>query len=190
MKVPKLPKQIVLDRLILRFLRPDDAESLHVALSDAAVMRYWSTGPHDTLAQTRSYIAGNMPDGEYPALGIAERAKGPDAPAIGWVSLWEKRDGIGEIGYILRPDCRGKGYAREAVATVIDYGFASQGYRKIAADIDPDNRPSLRLLEALGFKQEGVLRAHWQTHIGIRDSVMMGLLESEWQERASVPPGD
>lgn len=178
--VPTLPARIVTDRLVLRKLRPDDAESLHGALSDAVLMRYWSRGPMQSLDDTRAYIAGNMPNGDYPSLGITEAAAGKGAPAIGWVSLWQRRKGTAEMGYMLRRDAWGRGYAREAVAAVIAYAFGSLGFRKIGADVDPENLPSLKLLEALGFRREGRLIAEWETHIGIRDSILLGLLAEEW----------
>ena len=43
-------------RLLLRRARPSDLDSLHTLLSDAEVMRYWSTLPHDDIAQTRAWL--------------------------------------------------------------------------------------------------------------------------------------
>jgi RimJ/RimL family protein N-acetyltransferase len=62
---------------------------------------------------------------------------------------------------------------------VIDRLFA-EGQRRVVADTDPDNRGSIALLEALGFQREGHLRAEWHTHIGIRDTLLFGLLAEEW----------
>jgi ribosomal-protein-alanine N-acetyltransferase len=101
--------------------------------------------------------------------------------AIGWVAAGEKRQGgVTEIGYILARDHWGKGIAAEAVSAVIDQLFA-EGQRRIFADTDPENTASLALLDRLGFKREGYLRAEWETHIGVRDSVILGLLSDEWR---------
>ncbi len=64
---------------------------------------------------------------------------------------------------------------------MIDYGFGALGLRRIYADTDPDNAGSNRLLEHLGFTGEGRLRAEWETHIGVRDSLIWGLLADEWR---------
>ena len=69
----------------------------------------------------------------------------------------------------------GGGIAREAVSAVIDQIFA-EGQRRVFADTDPDNAPSRGLLERLGFKLEGYLRAEWETHLGVRDTTLYGLL--------------
>ena len=52
--------------------------------------------------------------------------------------------------------------------------------RRVMADTDPDNVASIRLLEKLGFQKEGRLRGEWEIHIGIRDSLIFGLLREEW----------
>ena len=67
----------------------------------------------------------------------------------------------------------------EALTRALDIAFDARGARRVYADIDPDNAPSLRLFERVGFQYEGRLRATYETHIGVRDSIMMSLLESD-----------
>ena len=66
------------------------------------------------------------------------------------------------------------------LARVIDYGFVLLKLRRIFADTDPDNLGSIALLERLGFQYEGRLRGEWETHMGVRDSLIFGLLRDEW----------
>ncbi|MBL4617039.1 MAG: GNAT family N-acetyltransferase [Robiginitomaculum sp.] len=51
--------------------------------------------------------------------------------------------------------------------------------RRIFADVDPDNTGSKRVVEKLGFQFEGVARANWETHIGVRDSLIYGLIATD-----------
>jgi RimJ/RimL family protein N-acetyltransferase len=81
---------------------------------------------------------------------------------------------------ILSRMCWGQGLGREALAAVVSHGFGPMGLRRIAADTDPDNRGSIAVLRSLGFVQEGHLRGEWKTHIGVRDSLIFGLLAGEW----------
>jgi RimJ/RimL family protein N-acetyltransferase len=164
-------------RLLLRQLRLADAPSLHIALSDKSHMQWWSSAEHKSVAETEAYISRNASEDEkHLCWAITER----DEQALGWVILIPRREGVQEIGYIVRPDCGGRGFAREAVAAVIEYGFSELGLRRIMADIDPDNTASIRLVEALGFRQEGRLREEWKTHIGVRDSLIYAVLAKEW----------
>lgn len=165
-------------RLVLRQLLQDDAPALFPVLSDPAVMRWWSSGPHASLAETDDYIAFNVAEDEAHLCWAITEA---DDVALGWVIIFDRRPGVGEIGYILRRDRWAGGIAGEAVAGVLDHAFGEMGMRRVYADTDPDNRGSIALLERLGFRREGHLRAEWETHIGVRDSLIYGLLRDEWR---------
>ncbi|HEV2599973.1 GNAT family N-acetyltransferase [Sphingopyxis sp.] len=168
-------------RLVLRQLREDDAPALFPVLSDPEVMTWWSSGPHTSLAETADYVKGNAAEGQgYHCWAITAG----DDVALGWVILIDGKPQVKEIGYILHRDHWGTGIAREAVARVIDHGFDDLGLRRIFADTDPENPGSIGLLERLGFQREGRLRGEWETHIGVRDSLIFGLLQGEWMEKA------
>jgi ribosomal-protein-alanine N-acetyltransferase len=102
------------------------------------------------------------------------------------VILIDGKPDVKEIGYILRRDQWGTGIAREAVTRVIDHGFGEMGLRRIFADTDPENPGSIGLLERLGFQREGRLRGEWETHIGVRDSLIYGLLRDDWKAQPAV----
>ena len=85
------------ERLVLRHARPDDLDGIHAILSDPRAMTYWSSPPHDTIEQSRDWlakmIAVHLPEGEDL---IIER----DGQVIGKAGLWR----FPEIGFILNPD--------------------------------------------------------------------------------------
>lgn len=167
-------------RLTLRPRVPGDADALFPTMGNPDMMRWWSRAPFDHLDDLRAYFA-NDDQSNWRAWAIIRTG---EDHAIGFVAAGQKREGVSEIGYLLAQGAQGQGYAREAVTMVIDQLFA-EGQRRLFADTDPDNQPSIALLTALGFMLEGRLRAEWQTHIGIRDSLIFGLLADEWRARAS-----
>lgn len=163
-------------RLILRPRRVEDADALFPAFADAELMTYWSGPPHETVAQTRADFAREASG--WRAWAITRKG---DDTAIGFAAAGEKRQGnVTELGYLLAREHWGGGIAREAVSAVIDQVFA-EGQRRIFADTDPDNRGSRALLEHLGFRFEALLRAEWETHLGVRDTTIYGLLRDEWR---------
>jgi len=166
------------ERLRLRPRTPDDAEALYPTLSDAELMTWWSRAPFTSVEEVRDYI---MPSEKWAGWrGWAITRHGDDR-AIGFLSAGEKRQGsVTEIGYMLERAAWGKGIAREAVSALITHLFAL-GQRRVFADTDPENAASNRLLESLGFTLEGRLRGEWETHIGVRDSFIWGLLAAEWK---------
>ena len=165
------------ERLTLRPLTVSDAEAMHHFFSDEEAMIWWSSGPHKNLEETRAYVAVNATEDKYHTWAITEQGD----EALGWVVMIAGREGVAEIGYNLRRSHWRKGYVREAVARIIKHGFEERGLRRITADIDPDNAGSIALLESLGFQREGYLREEWTTHLGVRDSIIWGLLKRDWE---------
>jgi RimJ/RimL family protein N-acetyltransferase len=169
---------ILTERLRLRERTPDDAESLFPTLSDAEVMTWWSRAPFTSVEEVRESF---MPEGGWSGWRAWAITRQRDDRAIGYVAAGEKRQGaVSEIGYVLERAAWGGGVAREAVSGLIGYLFAS-GQRRVFADTDPDNAASNALLTRLGFTLEGRLRGEWETHIGVRDSLIWGLLAEEWK---------
>ncbi|PCD01593.1 GNAT family N-acetyltransferase [Sphingomonas spermidinifaciens] len=162
-------------RLVLRRRTPADAEALFPAFADVEAMRYWSCAPHANVEETHADFARN--GGGWRVWAITPAGSGT---AIGFVAAGEKRQGnVSELGYMLARAHWGRGFAGEAVSAVIDRVFA-EGQRRVFADTDPDNAASRALLERLGFRLEGLLRAEWETHIGVRDTALYGLLPADW----------
>lgn len=170
---PRLePVLLTTERLLLRPMVLEDCEAFLPALSDPQTMQYWSRGPLQSLDDVREYLSWNIRGDGVESFAFALQDT-PDR-AMGWLVLMDRKNNTAEFGYMLRPDCRGQGYAREAAVAVVEHGFQTRGLRRIYADTDPDNAASIRLLEALDFKLEGHLRAAWETHIGVRDSLIYG----------------
>lgn len=164
-------------RLRMRPARIDDAEALFEAYSDAELMRYWSSAPHRTVDETRAYLASRLDKHDW--RGWVMTLNGDDR-AIGTLAAGARRPGVVEIGYLLARNAWGRGYAREGVSRLIDLLVREEGHRRVFADTDPDNAASNALLASLGFMREGHLRGEWETHIGVRDTYIWGLLADEW----------
>lgn len=166
---------LVTARLLLRPRVPGDAAALFPAMADPARMTWWSRAPFASVEELAADFAVRE-GGTWRAWAITRA--GSDT-AIGFVAAGERRRGVTEVGYLLAADAAGQGLAREAVAAVIDRLF-DEGARRVFADTDPDNGRSIALLGSLGFTLEGRLRAEWETHIGVRDTLLFGLLRDEW----------
>lgn len=167
-------------RLVLRPLVEDDAAALHPMLADAELMTYSADGPLGTVDDVRTYLAEEAEPGNQRTWAITRTG---DDRAIGWVSGSEAdgddRGGVTEIGFILAREAWGSGIASEAVTAVIDRLFA-EGRKRVFADADTENTASILLLERLGFRRERLLRDEWETHLGMRDSLIYGLRRHDW----------
>ena len=101
---------------------------------------------------------------------------------IGFVGLIRQDHGQGEVGWALAAEHRGQGYATEAAGALIAYGFYSLGLRRIHADTGIDNLASMRMMERLGMRREGLLRCAVYEEGKWVDRVAYGILADEWRD--------
>jgi RimJ/RimL family protein N-acetyltransferase len=85
-----------------------------------------------------------------------------------------------DIGYELSPDHWGHSYATEAARAIVRFGFAELRVHRIWAWCIADNVASAHVLEKLGLKLEGRLREKEYFKGRWWDTLMYGMLESEW----------
>ena len=172
-------------RLDLRPLAPGDAEALFALKSDAVVQRYGSHTPWTDLQQAIDYIERDrrgMSDGQHVQFAVVRRE---DDAVLGTCTLYQldAQCRRADVGYALLPSAWGRGYANEAVTTLLDWGFETLALNRVEADIDPRNAASARALERLGFTREGHLRERWIVGGEVSDSLIYGLLAREWKAR-------
>lgn len=174
---------LVAPRLHLRWIQPADLDDLYGVFSDPDVTRYWShlawTSPDEAPIYLEAIHRG-FEQGNLFQWGIALRG---DDRIIGTTTLYDidLAQGRAELGFALARDHWGRRYAREALTVLLVHAFETMGLRRIEVDVDPRNLPSLRTLEALGFLREGYLRQRWQVGGELQDSILMGLLASDWR---------
>ena len=90
-------------------------------------------------------------------LYLVERLE--DGSPVGMCGLI-KRDSLPDvdIGYAFLPAARGQGLAREAAQAVLDWAWRHVRLERVVAIVTPTNRPSIALLQHLGFADEGEVR--------------------------------
>lgn len=86
---------------------------------------------------------------------------------------------IGEIGYWIRSDRTGRGYATEAGREVIRFGFVDLALYRLELRAGVQNAASRRVAEKLGFRREGRLRKGCLGPEGGYDCYLYGLLSSD-----------
>lgn len=172
-------------RLMLRHFHPADLDPFLAYRSDPAVSRFqsWSTF---TRAEARDFIedmqrAQPGVPGTWFQFAVTRRS---DGQLLGDTALFTSVNGRqGEIGYTVARAYQGHGYAREAVAAMIGYAFATAGLHRITATTDTANAPSIRLLERLGFRREGHFVQSFYDDGSWRDEYQFALLAAEWAQR-------
>jgi ribosomal-protein-alanine N-acetyltransferase len=137
------------ERLVLRPYRVSDATAVHLYGSDPEVCRYTDFGPNtwdDTLGFLQTAVHPIPPKIE---LGVTLR--GDDA-VVGGVGAWAVAEGRWEMGWVLRRDLWGHGYATEATSCVFDAVARRGDVHTIFARCRPENPASARVMEKLGMR--------------------------------------
>ena len=143
-------------RLLLRKFTIEDAELVLQLNRDEEVTRY--TGdPVKDLDHARMVLEQSILP-QYAANGFGRWAVllTPSLAFIGWCGLKfrAERNEI-DLGYRFKTSAWGKGFATEAAAACLDYGFRRLGLPRIVGHSMPANLASIRVLENCGMKRVG-----------------------------------
>ena len=148
------------ERLYARSFRPvDDAPAAFALYGDAEVTRYLNLGVVDanveaTRLRLERYRSIENGSGIMALLSH-------DDELVGTILLKHLPDGSGnatgewEVGWHLGRNCWGRGYATEAGAAALKYGFEKRNLTEIFAVVDSENNASRKVVERLGMVHLG-----------------------------------
>jgi ribosomal-protein-alanine N-acetyltransferase len=170
-------------RLTLREILESDAESLLQVHGDGEHMKWFGSDPIPDLDGARKLVATFAGWRKDPVSGTRWAIELKDRPGlIGTCGLfrWNRNWRSCTLGYEISPAQQGRGYVKEALQTILPWGFEVMELHRIEAQVHPDNKPSLALLQALGFQQEGRLReaGYWSGRH--HDLLHHALLKAQW----------
>jgi ribosomal-protein-alanine N-acetyltransferase len=156
MKFKRFP-EIQTERLLLRKIETIDADDILFLRTDAIVNQFIER-PENRKTRTISDAVKFIQEVNEAFLkdksitwGIAFRNK---AHIIGTICLWNFSvdHKVAEVGYDLNPDFHRKGVMREALKSVVEFGFNELKLSKIEAFTNKNNEGSKKLLEKIGFQ--------------------------------------
>jgi RimJ/RimL family protein N-acetyltransferase len=166
----------------LRWLTAGDVPGLFAIFGDPEVTRYWGHEALPNLAAAETLLADIHHLFRLRSLfqwGV-EEVDGGELVGTCTLATLHRTHRRAELGFALGRSFWGRGYMRAALPVLLRFAFERLGLHRVAADVDPRNVPSIRLLEWLGFRREGYLREHYRVGGEIQDAVVYGLLRSEF----------
>ena len=137
------------ERLVLRPPSIQDLEPWAELMADAEHVRYiGGAQPRPVVWRGLMTMIGCWASQGFGMFSVIEASTGR---WIGRVGPWSPDGWPGtEVGWTVRRDAAGMGYAREAAIASIDWAFEALGWTDVIHTIDPDNAPSLALARRLG----------------------------------------
>ncbi|RKH71157.1 GNAT family N-acetyltransferase [Corallococcus aberystwythensis] len=184
MAVPAFDR-VVMPRLVLRRLVPEDLEPLVAYRNDPEVARYQSWTDYDAQRgrQLIEFMQARQP-GEPGWFQFAIALKDTNA-LIGDCALRVDVDDprLGEIGFTLSRPHQGQGLGTEAVKALLGYVFGTLSLHRVFAVTDAKNTGAAALLARLGMRREG----HFIENIFFKgawgDEFQYAMLAREWAAR-------
>lgn len=173
-------------RLILRTFEDSDQQAFAAYRSDPQVAQYQGWEAPYSLEQARDFIAEMRQlvpgtPGRWLQVAIQVKSSGALAGDVAFHLSEDSRQAM--LGYTLAAAYQGQGYAREAVARLLDYLFGELNLHRVVATTDELNTASIRLLEALGLRRE----AHFIQNLWFKgrwsSEYYYALLRDEWLSR-------
>ncbi|HEY5987528.1 MAG TPA: GNAT family protein [Streptosporangiaceae bacterium] len=189
--------------LALRPVRVMDARIWRdTRVRNAAWLRPWEpTNPETPLY--RSSL------GPYAAMARTMRREARQGLALPWVVLYGGRFAgqltvgsimwgsarSGQVGYWIDEAVAGQGVIPTALAMAIDHCFFVVGLHRVEASIRPENHASRRVVEKLGFREEGLRHRYlhidgaWRDHLcyALTAEEVPGGLLARWRSTLSKP---
>lgn len=169
------------ERIGLREFRLDDLDAVHGIVGDDRVTWFLSFDSR-SREQAEDMLAGILERAQKDPrteFYLAITPTGTDE-LIGFARLALGGVKAAKLGYAVAHEHQGKGYATDAVITMLRFAFGSLALHRVTAAIGPDNPASMAVIQRTGFTQEGVLRDHVHTNGVWRDSVLFSVLAHEW----------
>lgn len=160
----ELPPLVETERLVLRPWKPDDAVQLREALAESVAHLLpwipWATAEPPTQEQTEALLETWLEQRRSGANIIYAAFDAATGRLVGGIGLYARvGPGALEIGYWLRTSEAGRGLATEATRALTAAGFSLADVETLEIHTDPDNRPSRRVPEKLGYTLVEVRRS-------------------------------
>jgi RimJ/RimL family protein N-acetyltransferase len=166
--------------IVLRDWRLEDVDAVTAACGDPEIPRWipWVPVPY-TREHADAYVQQCLDAGEdrYPfAIAGGEGDK-----VLGSIDLRLNAHGYrGHVGYWVAAPARGRGVCTRALRLLSRWALEELHLQRMELITDPENVASQRVAEKVGYRREGVMRAHLRHPDGrIRDSVLFSLLPGE-----------
>ena len=175
------------ERLQLRQLEVRDADAVlaYHSLPEVAQFQYWQPRTRSEMAAKVKEWAKNtsiIKEGDALTL-VVELENGTALIGDVYLNLKSAHARQGEIGYSFNPAYTGRGFATEAVAALVDWGFRKLRLHRIMARCDVRNEPSWRLLERLNFRCEAHFKEHAIFKNAWDEEYYYAILDREWAAR-------
>ncbi len=190
--MPEFRLPAATERLRLRRFTAADLDPFFAYQSLPDTARYLLNEPRtytECMARIAMYVdSGFTKPGDWAAFAI----EAIDAPgllgeiALKWDLGGDHEPKTGEIGWSLVPAGRGKGFATEAAAAVLELAFEALNFHRVQARLDERNAASTAVCERLGMAREARLAENYFIKGEWTTELIYAVLAKDWNASGTV----
>ena len=176
-------EEIITDKLILRKFTQESFDSIYSDMSQDEQLDILGLNSIEKLLEEKEKYKKGLSTYNKKFL-YHQLIDKKTSTIIGWCGFhtWYTDHNRAEIGYGLFDNSyKGQGIMSEVIALIVNYGFNTMNLERIEAFVSPNNRPSIKLLKRINFKEEGLLKHHYFDNNKMDDSILFALLKSEYK---------
>jgi RimJ/RimL family protein N-acetyltransferase len=169
------------ERVYLRPLEPDDAETVHHWYEDTRIQTLMGDPPRSLAFRRQRYEAAVTGDGADVYRFVICRLD--DDRPVGRTDIFEidRQNGSAAFGITIGdPADWGRGMGSDAVNAVVDFAFGQLRLERLWLDTDEHNERAQAVYARAGFVVEGRLRRAFYQDGRWSDDIRMAMLRSEW----------
>lgn len=174
-------------RLVLRRLRPGDAENFFMFAGSNAVTRYMLWKPHRDVSESVASIEKTLARYEAGtcyrwAIALAETDK-----LIGIIDLlgFSEAENSCSFAYMLAEEFWGKGYGTEALKAVLEFAFTCLKVAVVEADHFAENGASGAVMQKVGMVPCGTVPEKYEKDGIVHDAVQYRITRERWKNTIS-----
>ena len=172
------------ERVTLRAIEREDLPNYVRWLNDPRVLRYFGRLVPLSLAQEEKWYEGMLQDRTVRSFAI--EFEGRHIGGCGFRDI-DKHHRCAEVGlFIGIPELWSQGLGRDALATLLRFGFEEMNLHRIYLRVFAENERAVHLYESLGFQHEGRWRQAEFRHGRYHDILWLSILEDEWTGRERI----
>ncbi|MBP1967671.1 GNAT family N-acetyltransferase [Paenibacillus aceris] len=173
------------ERFVLRQIKQDDSKEIFQYFSMDEVTKFYDLESFTNIEQAEDLIRRwnqRFENNQGIRWGITLRSESRVIGTCGFHG-WAKNHCKIEIGYELSPEYWRQGFMTEVILKINEFGFNNLGLNRIEAFVEPENMESRRVLEKVGFREEGILKEHFYWRSRFVDTVIYALLKKDYDVR-------
>ena len=171
------------ERLYLRPLDAGDIDRCLRWINDPEILPFLGRRRPTGREQEAQWLADQYKSDDHFSLAIVLNDGDRHIGNCGFNEI-EHADRKGVFGILIgEKDAWDQGYGTEATRLILDYGFRTLGLHRIGLEVYGNNPRAQAAYARAGFSLEGTQRESYYYDGRYLDTHVMGILESEWEER-------